>query len=141
MSTTIASVTEISKRYRLIVHIPINHRAIYHQDVNSVHPDPSQELTDQFTAYTADYENGVKDGWTDWHQKDTSRNGSFTLEPKATPGEYICHVQFDIVNAIALTEVIVDTDLEGSELTALLQANADAAGEAWISGRNLQPIP
>lgn len=140
MSATIASVQQISKKYRLTVHVPVNHRAQYHQDVGSAHPNPSQELTDQFTAYTSDYENGVKDGWSDWHQKDETRNGTFTLEPKAAPGEYICHVQFDIVNAIAITDATVETELEGAELTALLQAHADAAADAWIQNRNLVPL-
>lgn len=140
MNATIASVTQVSKKYRVTVHVPVNHRAQYHQDVISANSFPSSEIDAQFAAYTADYENGVKDLWPDWAVKDTTRNGSFTLEPKAAAGEFICHVQFDIVSATAITEVTVESDLEGTELTALLQAHADAAADSWIQARNLVPL-
>ncbi len=142
-ATIIASpIVAVINRYTLTVRFTLNHHATYLADVGSEHANPSAELTAQFNTYAAEFENGIKDGWPDWSTKDTSRNATWELAAKQTPGEYLCMVEFDIVGAVVETSITVETALTGSELTAFLQDQANQAMNQWLAAHpQLVEIP
>ena len=144
MTATPTVVSIVSRRRRIQVDFDVNATQSYVQDVGSDHDNPSPELTAQFEAYVADYENGVKDLWPEWIVKDTSRNGTFQLTPRPDkgPGRYDCLVQWTVSGATARIFVEVDGSVEPEDegWADWLQSVADAAASQWISEHGMIPV-
>lgn len=143
MPNTYSLVGTIHK-YNLDVAVAVNASVTYVQGVQS--NKTGQELQDQFAAYAADIEEGVKHrDWSCWATEDTARNASFTLTAISQPDEngitlYDCTVSFTIQNAIASTSTTIESELPAEELEEQFQNAADSAAAEWLAQRSFIPL-
>jgi hypothetical protein len=128
--------------YALSVEISVNHSVTENSTWVSGLTYPSQAFSDAIDAHTSTWENYIKTT-EEFTTQDTNRNGSWFVnviganydDPSKT--DYALTTACTIENAVATVPTATQSDKEGVDLEAELQAAADAKEAEFFGNRSL----